>query len=83
MTTSEDFDKPVNLAGQSYYDVVSVEIAQFHELPDGQGPPTQVHVMLIVDGFDHPLTMRIRSKAACEQLIFALMTHSKEGWPDV
>ncbi len=81
MTTSKDFDEPVNLAGQSYYDVVSVEVAQFHELPDGEGPPTQVHVLLTVDGLDHPLTMRIKTKAACEHLIFALMEHSKEVWP--
>lgn len=81
MTSSRDFDEPANLAGMGYYDIESVEIAQFHPEPDGKGRPTQVHIMLTVEGFDYPLTMRIKSKAACEQIIFALMTHSKEVWP--
>lgn len=81
MTTSKDFDEPVNLAGQGYYEIESVEVAQFHPEPDGKGRPTQVHVMMTISELDFPLTMRIKSKVACEQLIFALMEHSKEVWP--
>ena len=79
--TSEEFDTPVNLAGQGYYEIESVEIVQFHPEADGKGRPTQVHVIMTITELDYPLTMRIKSKAACEQLIFALMSHSKEVWP--
>jgi hypothetical protein len=71
----------VNLTGMGYYEIESVEVAEFHPLPNGQGSPTQVHVIMTITELDYPLTMRIKSRQACEQLIHALMTHSKAVWP--
>ncbi len=74
-------DEAVNLTGMGYFEVESMEIAEFHPLPDGQGPPTQVHIIMMITELDYPLTMRIKSRRACEEIIFALMTHSKAVWP--
>ena len=74
-------DEAVNLTGMGYYEVESMEISEFHPLPDGRGRPTQVHVTITLAELDYPITMRIKSKAACEQIIFALMEHSKAVWP--
>ncbi len=74
-------DEVVNLMGMGYYEVESVEIAEYHPLPDGQGSPTQVHVIMTITELDYPMTLRIKSREACEQIIHALMTHSKAVWP--
>jgi len=41
---------PKNLAGTAYFNIKSVTVAEFHELPNGEGPPTEVHLAIDVDG---------------------------------
>lgn len=79
--TDQGPDETVNLTGLGYYEVESIEITEFHPLPDGQGAPTQVHVVITLTELDYPLTLRIKSRRVCEEIIHALMTHSKAVWP--
>ena len=71
------------LAGTQFYPVESIEVAEFHESNDGSGDPTAVMLILKIEGAeDTPLVMRFKSRPAVDELIVALMTHSKRVWPE-
>ena len=54
----------------------SIEVGEWHPLPDGQGDPTEVHVSLMIDGLeDLPLVMRFKSPGTLDALISALAVH--------
>ncbi len=76
-----DDHSPVNVEGMQYYPIKSWEVAEWHDLPDGQGDPTAVIMILHLDE-PTPLIARLKSRAAADELIVALMTHSKAVWPD-
>lgn len=79
-----DDQSPVNLQGVEFYPVESVEIVEWHDLPEGEGAPTAVLMILRIgeDPDTPPLIARLKSRQACDELIVALITHSKGVWPD-
>ena len=81
----DDDQSPTNLAGIEYIPVHKIDVAEFHEENDGKGNPTAVLLMLHIgeeeDNFPR-FIMRIKSRKTCDELIVALMTHSKAVWPD-
>lgn len=73
--------EPVNLAGQRFIPVASIEVLEFHEAEDGQGLPTEVHLWLKMEGAeDIPFAIRFHSPDAIDQLIVALITHRRAVW---
>lgn len=69
------------MAGVEFFEIESIDVMEFHPLPDGEGPPSEVHLMLTIADFPHPVIMRFHSRRSCDELIVALMTHSKAVWP--
>jgi len=66
-----------NLAGVEFYELDEVEVREFHELPDGQGEPTQVHLNVRLKGFPAAFVLRFKSGRPIDELIVALITHRK------
>lgn len=58
------------------------DVVEWHPLPDGQGSPTQVHIVITpappLD--DLRFLMRLKSKAACDAMIEALQRHRDNVW---
>ena len=70
------------LEGTQFYPVESIEVAEFHESNDGSGDPSQVHLIMTIEGAaDTPFVMAMKSKSDVDELIVALMTHAKRVWP--
>ena len=72
-------DKINNLADGKYYDSPELKVVEWHPLPNGEGNPTQVHLVFKL-GTGHVI-LRLKSKVACESLIMALQQHSASVWP--
>ncbi len=73
--------EPVNLIGQQFYPIESIQVLEYHPLPDGQGLPTEVHLWLKVEGAtDTPFAIRFHSPGVVDELIVALMTHRNSVW---
>lgn len=73
----------VNLEGQEFYDISAWSVFPFHELPDGQGEASQVHLAIHLAGAeDLPLVMRFKSARSIDQIIGALRRHRIEVWGD-
>jgi hypothetical protein len=72
---------PMNTAGMAYFEIKEISVNEWHPLPDGQGKPEQVHLMIEVDGFPHPLVIRYKSRRPVDELIVALITHAEHVWP--
>lgn len=81
----DDDQSPVNLQGIEYVPIEMLEVTEWHDLPDGEGAPTAVHLILHIgkeeDDFP-PFIMRIKGRKTCDELIVALIAHSKSVWPD-
>ena len=77
-------DQPRNLDGVAFLGIKldSIEVSEWHPLPDGQGKPTQVHVSVIVEGLDVPLVMRFEGPGTLDALISALAVYRFQVWPD-
>ena len=78
-------EEPENVEGKRYLLIKldSLHIMEYHALPDGQGPPTEVHLMLVVDGLeDMPMIARFKSPKSLDKLIAALATHRYNVWDD-
>ncbi len=60
-------DQPRNTDGIAFLGIKldSIDVSEWHPLPDGQGKPTQVHVSVMIEGVDVPLVMRF--KVTCPQ----------------
>ena len=92
MTTESDYPREmehlppvseeiVNLEGQEFYEISEWAVSPFHELPDGQGEASQVHLWIHLAGAgDLPLVMRFKSARAVDQFIGALRRHRVEDW---
>lgn len=79
-----DDQTPINVAGIEYIPIERISVLEFHELEDGQGEPTQVHLMLQIGEEEEglpPFILRIKSRKTCDELITSLITHSKAVWP--
>jgi hypothetical protein len=72
---------PRNMAGQPFYDIVDVNVAEWHELPDGQGPPSQVHMTITVRNIPFPLVMRFKGPETLDKIVAALVKHRNNVWP--
>ena len=73
----------VNLEGQEFYDISEWAVSPFHELPDGQGEASQVHLWINLAGAeDLPLVVRFKSARSVDQFIGALRRHRIEVWGD-
>lgn len=70
-----------NLAGVAYLNIEDINIAEFHELPDGQGPPSQVHMTINVRGIPIPLVMRFKGPDTLDSIVAALVKHRNNVWP--
>ncbi len=88
-----DDQTPVDVKGMQYFKIKSWEVAEWHDSSDGSGDPTAVIMLIFLDEeeedanlpcFDPspPLILRLKTRAAADGLIVALMTHSKTVWPD-
>jgi hypothetical protein len=60
------------------------DIIEWHPLPDGQGRPTQVHILITPGGplDEFRFIMRLKSKAACDGMIETLRRHRNSVWGD-
>lgn len=76
----EDSVTPINTAGMQFLEIEGIDVGEWHELPDGQGKPSQVHLRLDVIGFPAPLIIRFKSRRPVDQLIMALITHANGVW---
>ena len=74
---------PQNLVGLAYRDIEEITVAEYHPQPDGQGLPTQVHMLLTVRGETLPLIMRFMGPDTLDQMIAALVRHRQSVWPEV
>lgn len=70
-----------NLTDKAILAVEVMEVVQWHPLEDGQGPPTQVHILITATNAPYPLAIRIKSREACTSLVAALVEHMDEVWP--
>ncbi len=94
MTTESDYTREmehlppvneeiVNLEGQEFYDISEWAVSPFHELPDGQGQASQVHLWIHLAGAeDLPLVFRFKTARSVDQIIGALRRHRIEVWGD-
>ena len=82
MTNREGWGEPINMEGVEFLEVEEISVNEYHELPDGKGDPTQVHLWLRLANFPHPLIIRFHSRRPVDELIVALITHSKAVWPE-
>ena len=69
------------MAGVEFFEIEKIEVGEFHELEDGKGPPSEVHLLLTLAGFPYPLIMRFKSRPTLDELIANLIRHGKEVWP--
>ncbi len=76
-------EEPVNLEGTDFFEILEWGVGNFHELPDGQGEPSQVHMWIELEGGEEtPLVLRFKSARAVDHLIGALRRHRIEVWGD-
>ena len=77
-------DRPHNTDGMAFLEIKldSIDVSEWHPLPDGQGKPTQVHVSMTIEGMDVPLIMRFKGSGTLDALISALAVHRFHVWPD-
>lgn len=81
MSGKYEDQSPVNLAGSQFFEVSRIGVFEWHELEDGKGEPSQVHLELKIKGAeDTTFVVRFKSPHAVDQLIVALMTHRKAVW---
>jgi len=71
-------DAPRNLAEMKAF--VMDGIFEYHPLPNGEGPPTQVHLVIGL-GDDLQIVVRMKSRDSCEQLVEAITKHTDNVWP--
>ncbi len=72
---------PLNLEGQDFYALKSIEVAEFHDAKDGEGEASQVHLICKMEGTDAWFVVRFKSRRPVDELIVSLITHSKAVWP--
>lgn len=70
-----------NTAGMTFWDVREVEIVEWGPGSDGEGDPTEVHVVLRVEQLPEPLILRLRTRAYALELSDAIGIHTNNVWP--
>jgi hypothetical protein len=73
----------VNMSELKIVEIAGIRVNEFHPLPNGQGDPTEVHLMLQLRGVDprQRLALRMKSRRVVDELIAALETHRDNVWP--
>ena len=66
-----------------YYPIAldSIEPPQWSPLADGEGDPTELHVLLAVEGLNVPIMMRFTGPALLDAFISALAVRRFAIWP--
>jgi hypothetical protein len=59
----------------------ALEVVEWHELPDGQGKPSQVHIAVTLDADLPKFAIRLKSREAVEHLVGILLEHAAAVWP--
>jgi hypothetical protein len=72
---------PENMGGKPFFEILEYGVHEWHDLPDGKGPPTQVHFSIRLSGGMPPLVLRLKSPAAVDELVDALNRHRFNVWP--
>lgn len=70
-----------NLEGMAFLEIEEITVHEWHALPDGGGPPLQVHMVIKVAGLAGPLIMRFKGPHSIGRLIGALRKHRDNVWP--
>jgi hypothetical protein len=73
---------PMNLEGVVHAEIEELIVGSWCPLPEGQGPATQVHMMIKSDIISVPQVMRFKSRASITQVIEALSLHRDDVWPE-
>lgn len=61
------------------YSISDLEVLSYSPGPVGAGVPcTEVHLMIRIDGLNAPLIMRMKSAAAVDSLVEALLIHRED-----
>lgn len=60
------------------FQVKSLDVMQWHPLPNGAGSPTQVHLMITTDAVPYPLVIRFKGPDTLRGFIKALTQHCDE-----
>ena len=83
MTRRSYSEEPRNTEGISFLEgrIDSIEVGEWHPLPDGQGQPTQVHMTVVIWGLDLPFVLRFKGPKTLDSVITALATHRGNVWP--
>jgi hypothetical protein len=71
----------INTEGMKFYEIEEISVNEWHPLPNGEGKPTQVHMMVKLADNEYPLVMRFKSARPVDELIMALITHRNGVWP--
>ena len=76
---------PRNLDGTDFLEVRldSIGVFEWHPLPEGRGKPTQVHMVMNLEGTDDiSLIIRFKGPGTLDAVIAALATHRFNVWPN-
>lgn len=66
---------------ETYLTTSDLEVVSWSPGEEGENvPPTQVHILYRVTGFDASFAMRLKSKAVVDSLIDALIKHRDHVW---
>ena len=70
-----------NLAGAKFCDIEQISIQEWHPLPNGEGKPTQVHMIIWVKGIKVPFIMRFKGPKTLGVVVATLQDYSANVWP--
>lgn len=74
--------KGENLEGMEILQLTHMEICEYHSLPDCEGKPTEVHIVLRpYEESNTVLVVRLKSLRAVTELVDALNKHAANVWP--
>lgn len=69
-----------NTAEMRFVEILSLSIRQWHPDPDGNGRPSQLHLMLKI-AESLPIVLRLKSAEVTDALIEALVRNRQDVWP--
>lgn len=72
-----------DLTDQEFVAIKGLTVAEYHPLPNGEGPPTAIHLVIEIEGVPLPLVMRFNEPSSIDELIVALIAHRKAVFGDL
>lgn len=63
------------------HDVIEYGVASWTPERDGKGPATQVWFHLTTTALPHPVTIRLKTARAVDELVAMLRRHRNDVWP--